>query len=324
MTASVTAAAILLLALSWGVGIGAEPPKNESESRGEFLAQVGIAQRYFVVRSNITYRTANDASLKLDVYKPNGIRGERPTLVYFHGGGWMENYTKDSFPLVFAPFLGLNWVVINIDYRPSSVSLAPAAVEDCLCAMRWIVRHASEYNIDAARLVTMGNSAGGHLALTTGLIPLSDSGFGGPCTREDAEDPETMRSARVAAIINWNGITDVADLIEGKNRKEYAVIWIGNQPDRLELARSVSPLSYIRTSSPPVISIHGDRDPGVPYRHAVRLHAELTKSGVFNKLVTIRGGGHGFDLKDTTYAYEMIFEFLRDLRLIELSDDGTE
>ena len=67
----------------------------------------------------------------------------------------------------------MGWNVVNVEYRLARVSGAPAAVEDCLCALRWIIRNAKQYNIDITKLVVSGSSAGGHLALTTGMIPPS-------------------------------------------------------------------------------------------------------------------------------------------------------
>jgi hypothetical protein len=60
----------------------------------------------------------------------------------------------------------------------------------------------------------------------------------------DRECPggETLK---VAAIVNWFGITDVVDLLDGANMKEYAVTWLGGMSNREEVARRVSPLSYV-------------------------------------------------------------------------------
>ena len=44
-----------------------------------------------------------------------------------------------------------------------SAALAPAAVEDCRCALRWVINNAEEYGFDADRIVVSGTSAGGHL-----------------------------------------------------------------------------------------------------------------------------------------------------------------
>ncbi len=97
----------------------------------------------------------------------------------------------------------------------------------------------------------------------------------------------------MAAVVNWYGITDVVDLLDGANMRAYAVRWLGWQSNRQEIARAVSPLSLMRKDLPPVLTIHGDADPTVPYSHATRLHAALKQAGATSELVTIPGGGHG-------------------------------
>ena len=82
--------------------------------------------------------------------------------------------------------------------------------------------------------------------------------------------------------------------------------------DREELAKAVSPLTYVRSGLPPVFTIHGDEDNLVPYSHAERLHAALEKAGVPNKLMTVRGGKHGgFNRETLISSFAAIREFLR-------------
>ncbi len=82
--------------------------------------------------------------------------------------------------------------------------------------------------------------------------------------------------------------------------------------DRHEIARRVSPLTYVRPGLPPILTIHGDADPTVPYTHAVQLHKALTEAGVPNQLLTIPGGKHGrFSRTETLKAYTTILEFLK-------------
>ena len=94
----------------------------------------------------------------------------------------------------------------------------------------------------------------------------------------------------VAAILNWYGITDLNDMLAGANARSYAVQWIGAVPNRNELAKSISPLTYVRAGLPPVLTIHGDADPIVPYTHATRLHEALVKAGVSSELFTVAEG----------------------------------
>jgi len=207
------------------------------------------------------------------------------------------------------PWLEMGWNVVNVEYRMARVAEAPAAVEDALCALRYVVNNAKNNNIDPDKIVVSGESAGGHLALAVGMIPttagLASICAGGGFTGNDTTVP------KVAAIINWYGITDVNDLLGGANARSYAVQWIGSGKNRDDLAKLVSPLTYVRPGLPPILSIQGDADPIVPYSQNTRLRDALTKAGTANELVTIPGGGHGnFKPEQRSQAYVKIHEFL--------------
>jgi acetyl esterase/lipase len=273
----------------------------------------------FDVLPNITYSTANNTDLKLDLYLPRNRRSPLPTLVFIHGGGWVEG-KKEYNVLRLLPFLSLGWAAVNVEYRLGRNSLAPAAVEDCRCALRWVHRHAQAYNFDTSKVVLTGFSAGGHLSLITGMLP-ARSVFDRQCpTDESVRWREgTEPQPTVAAIINWFGITDVADLLDSSNAKHYAIEWFGSMNNREELARQVSPVSHVRAGLPPILTIHGDADDVVPYSHAVRLHTALDKVRVPNQLVTIRGGKHGgFSRQEVLNSYAIIREFLRKYNLSKM------
>ena len=235
------------------------------------------------VTPNITYLTANNFEATLDVYSRTDMTAPQPTLIWIHGGGWTGG-NKESATFSLLPYMEMGWNVVNVEYRLARVSLAPAAVEDCLCALRWVIRNAKQYGFDTSKIVVSGGSAGAHLALTTAMIPAS-AGL-------DRECPGT-EELKVAAVVNWYGITDVADLLDGANMRTYAVQWLGSMPNRVEIAKRVSPLTYVRAGLPPVISIQGDQDPVVPYSHSVRLQDALKKVAVDGELITIPGGKHG-------------------------------
>jgi acetyl esterase/lipase len=55
----------------------------------------------------------------------------------FHGGGWVDGQKeRNVFQLL--PYLSLGWAVINVEYRLARNTPAPATVEDCRCALRWV------------------------------------------------------------------------------------------------------------------------------------------------------------------------------------------
>jgi len=270
-----------------------------------------VAAEYDIL-PNLTYSVANNTDLKLDLYLPKNHSKPSSTLILFHGGGWVDGQ-KERNVLYLLPYLSLGWAAVNVEYRLARNSTAPAAVEDCRCALRWMAYHAKEYNLDPAAFVLTGTSAGGHLALIAGMLP-ANSIFDRQCPTDastrwkDASEPPV----KVAAIINWFGITDVAELIDGPKAKHYAMEWFGSLSNREELARRVSPINYVRAGLPPIITIHGDEDDVVPYDQAQRLHAALDKVGVPNRLVTIRGRKHGgFNRQEFIDSLGTIREFLR-------------
>ena len=261
---------------------------------------------------NVTYAKANNIELKLDLYLPRNRTNPTPTLILFHGGGWVDGQ-KERNVLYLLPYLAMGWSAVNVEYRTGHQSPAPAAVEDTRCALRWITTHARQYSLDTSKFVLTGTSAGGHLSLITGMLPANNL-FDRQCTVEGGErwNTATVPELKVAAIVNWFGIGDVADLLEGPNAKNYAREWFGSMSNAEQLARQLSPVNYVRAGLPPIITIHGENDDVAPYSHSVRLHSMLDKAGVPNQLVTIRGRKHGgFSRQEMLDSYAAIREFLR-------------
>jgi len=256
------------------------------------------------VDSDITYGVFNHTPVHLDVWQNHAAVGPVPTLMYIHGGGWVIG-NKDGAVNLFLPYIERGWNVVNVEYRLAGNSLAPAAVEDSRCALRWIYDNAAKYHFDTSRIVVSGHSAGGHLALMVGMLPNG--------TDLDSECPAAPDAPplKVAAIVNWFGITDVNEILDGPDRQTYAVEWIGAQSNPHELAKHVSPMTYVRPGLPPIITIQGDHDPTVPYSQGVSLKEALTKAGVPNQLVTIPGGVHGnFTDDQTVNAFNQVWKFL--------------
>ena len=199
---------------------------------------VDFAAGDYDIHPNISYATANNTALKLDLYLPKDHSAPSPTLVYFHGGGWVAGQ-KEQNVLFLLPYLSRGWAAVNVEYRLAGNAPAPAAVEDCRCALRWVVSHASMFNLDTSKIVLTGGSAGGHLALITGMLP-SNSIFDRQCPTNDSVRwiSGTEPRVRVAAIVNWFGITDVEELLDGPNAKHYAIEWFGSMSNRGSLRRS--------------------------------------------------------------------------------------
>lgn len=251
---------------------------------------------------NVTYLTMGDTQLKMDVYRRRTATTPQPTIIYMHGGFWVAG-NKEGAVLNLLPWMEMGWNVVNVEYRLGPNTLAPGAVEDCFCALRYVAQQAMMYNVDVNRIVVTGESAGGHLALALGVLPESE-GF-------DRECAANTPMPKIAAVLNWFGISDVPDVIDGPHRAAAAVRWFGSLPNRMEIAKRVSPITYVRAGLPPILSVHGDADTTVPYSQSVQLHAALTKVNVPNQLITIPGGKHGgFTSAERDRIYLTIREFL--------------
>ena len=285
-------ACLLLLALPLAA--------HDEASASDWASLVGIEYR---IQPNVVYKVANGYEAKLDVYYPRHAEaGPRPTVIYIHGGGWTGG-TKEASVFNLLPYLRMGFNAVNVEYRLARNSLAPAAVEDCRCALRWVIRNAERYQIDTSKLVVTGGSAGGHLSLMTGILD--------PAAGLDNECPGS-EDLKVAAVVNFYGITDVADLLQGPHQQRYAVTWLGGMPDRKAVAKRASPLTYVRKGLPPILTIHGDADTVVPYVHATRFHQALDAAGVANELLTIPGAGHGgFNAEQTLKVKRTIERFLK-------------
>jgi len=70
-------------------------------------------------------------------------------------------------------------------------------------------------------------------------------------------------------------------------------------------------VAWVRTDLPPIITIHGDSDPTVPYSQAVKLRDALNAVHARNEFITIPGGKHGgFTAEERVRAYIAIRKFL--------------
>jgi acetyl esterase/lipase len=255
---------------------------------------------------DVVYTKVNDWEGKLDLYLPPAQNGPSPIVINIHGGGWNKG-NKES-QTGFSGFFKRGYAVANIAYRLTGVATAPAAVEDTRCALIYLINNAKKLNIDPNKIVIMGGSAGGHLALMGGLLennPIFDTNCKG------------AKNIKVAAIIDKYGITDVWDWGYGTLKtSKSATSWLGDKAKDKDFAKSVSPLYQVKKTSPPVFIVHGDADPIVPYEQSVALKAKLDEMGVKNEFITVKGGQHGkFEAEDNRMVNAKIMDFLKSLGL---------
>lgn len=258
----------------------------------------------YTAQLDVVYTRADNWEGKLDVYYPQNPAKPVPLVINIHGGGW--NHGVKESQTGFSTFFKAGFAVANIEYRLTGQATAPAAIEDTRCAIIYLIRNAKALNIDVNRIVMMGGSAGGHLALMGGLLG-SDRRFDGNC--------KGTENIKIIAIIDKYGISDVWDWGYGsKIKSKSAVNWLGSNANDVEFVKSVSPINYVTRNSPPVFIVHGDADPTVPYQQSVDLHKKLLEAGVKTEFITIPGGLHGkFDKEQNSMVNKAIIGFLNSI-----------
>ncbi len=258
----------------------------------------------YTARLNVVYTKVNEWEGKLDLYLPPQNSKPSAVIINIHGGGW--NHGVKETQGGFNTFFKVGFAVANIEYRLTGQATAPAAVEDTRCALLYLIKNAKELNIDVNKIIIMGGSAGGHLALMGGLLGNKHL-FDNNCAGTD--------QIKVAAIIDKYGITDVWDWAYGKDlTSKSATNWLGAKAKDEAFAKSVSPINYITKNSPPIFIVHGDADPTVPYQQSVLLHKKLIELGVKTEFITVPGGLHGkFEKEKNTEINKAIIKFILSL-----------
>jgi acetyl esterase len=109
------------------------------------------------------------------IYTPTGS-GPFPTLVWFHGGGWVVGDLETADPTARHLTVGAKCVVISVDYRLAPETKFPGAADDSYAATVWAVQHATRFNGDPGQIAVGGDSAGGNLAAAVALMARDRSG----------------------------------------------------------------------------------------------------------------------------------------------------
>lgn len=270
------------------------------------VATVGVLhaeEKVTTTKRDVTYKTVGQVPLKLDLHYPAAPKaGDKfPLVLFTHGGGWAAgNKTIGDRGVRFLGVSALNargFCVASVDYRlctrDGSITMRDC-VTDAKDALRFLAKNAAQFSVDADRVFTFGDSAGGHLAQMLLLSPPET--FPGDPTLADAK-------YRLIAGVSWYGPCDFekTELFNPpgeagvRDRFGPRIIKPGaDERTKLAAYREVSPVTYLKPNSPPLLMMQGDKDPTIPVHHAryMKERADAVKAPV--EILIIENSAHNW------------------------------
>lgn len=265
------------------------PPMHEGTpeaGRAQYLAMTqgarGPEQVIPVASTEERSIPGAEGQLKARVYRPEG-EGPFPTVVFFHGGGWVIGDLDTHDNMARNLCRGSAAVVVSVDYRLAPEHPFPAAVDDALASARWIAEHLEEFGGDP-RFGIAGDSAGGNLSAVVAQM-LRDAGtpLAGQLLIYPAVDAKGEYPSRVENASGYFLEKETMDWFYG----HYAGAWEDATDPRL------SPLYGADLSGlPPTLIVTAEFDPlrdeGEAYGEALR------SAGVETEVRRYAGMVHGF------------------------------
>ena len=268
--------------------IAAEPnDKPNSNNQGASTQQSGVQSML-----NIPYVENGHRQQVLNLYLPEQPSDKPlPLVIWIHGGAWLGGSHANP-PVLF--LLKKGFAVASIQYRFSKDAIWPAQSYDCKAAIRFLRANAKKYNLDPDHFGVGGDSAGGHLAAFIGTS--------GDVKEMEGDLGNAGVSSRVQAVVDWFGPTDLPamgkqsgpnSMIRHDDASSPESLLLGGPvQEKLELAKTANPLTYIDKKNPPFLIMHGDNDQLVPLAQSVMLAKALIDAGVETTMKTLPGAGH--------------------------------
>ena len=234
-----------------------------------------------------------------DLRIPKGA-GPHPVAIVIHGGFWKSIFESDLMDDVAEDLTNRGLATWNIEYRRvGNVGGAyPGTLQDVASATDFLRTIAEQFNLDLTNVITVGHSAGGHLALwLAGRHRLSMGSI-----LKTSNDPLLLKG-----VVSLAGIIDLelmSNLIQYKQRMVKKVKienpvadLVGGTPNEVpERYREVSPVQLLPLNVPQVL-IHGDLDVNVPFKLSA-LYKELAEqAGDQVKMITLSNVEH-FEITD--------------------------
>lgn len=188
-----------------------------------------------------------------DLRLPDGP-GPHPVAVLIHGGFWRDHWMRDSMEALAIDLARRGWASWNLEFhRVGSGGGWPATFEDVASGIDHVAIAAEDHPLNIERLVAVGHSAGGHLALWSAVRPHLSDGIPDPTVR-----------VRVAGVLALAGVSDLRAGHSGGIGRNAVEDFLRRSPgDGPERYAAADPAQLLPLGIPQLV-VHGAADAAVP------------------------------------------------------------
>ncbi len=240
-----------------------------------------------------TIKYGDDPSQRAELTRPTGT--SKGVVVVIHGGFWRDQYDLSLGRPLATSLAAEGWTAYNIEYRRVGNGGGwPQTFDDVAAA---IDRLATIDDVDTAKVVTLGHSAGGHLAVwAAGRPQLTDARWATP-------------AVPVTAAVSQAGVLDLAGAIAADLGTGAVQRFMGGTVD--DRYTQADPTDVIPLAVP-VRCVHGADDTTVPLSQSADYVQRATTAGADATLTEVEGD-HFVVIDPTSRAWTLTLEILERL-----------
>jgi acetyl esterase/lipase len=246
-----------------------------------------------------TLRYGDDPQQYVELTRPSAAGPHHPCVALLHGGFWRAQYDLDLMRPLARAVVDAGFAAANVEYRRVGQPGGgyPGTLGDVAAALDLL---GGVPEIDTARLVVVGHSAGGQLALwACGRFRLAAGAVG------------AGGAARPVAVVSLAGVCDLVQAArDGTGRGAVPDLLDGGPDEVPDRYRIASPLELVPLGLPTVL-VHGDADESVPVEQSRRYAQVAEAAGDPVELVELPGVGHREVIDPASHAWRGIDRRLR-------------
>ncbi|QSO50742.1 alpha/beta hydrolase [Alicyclobacillus curvatus] len=255
-----------------------------------------------------------DASQFGDLRLPKGD-GPFPVVVVIHGGFWYDRYDLSLMDDVSADLTRRGFATWNIEYRRVGDEGGgwPLTLLDTAEAVDYLTVLAGHHPLDLGKVITLGHSAGGHLALwVAARRRIAELGLAGSEKFLGRED-DGSHPLQIHGAVSLAGVSDLQQMWQVRQENSPVVDFLGGTPSEVPERYAVASPDALLPLGLPQVLVHGTDDDRVPFDISDRYYQKAMELGDTVTLIELPGIEHFKVIQPNSEAWPTIAAAVEEL-----------